>query len=74
MKILGINYFSEASVSLLDNGKIKFAISEERINRIKNWYGSPLKSIYHTLNDNNLKISNIFAYLFMIILKQMTKR
>ncbi len=59
MKILGINYLSEASVSLLDNGKIKFAISEERINRIKNWYGSPLKSIYHTLNDNNLKISDI---------------
>ena len=59
MKILGINYLSESSVSLLDDGKVKFAISEERINRIKNWYGSPIKSINHTLKENNLKLSDI---------------
>ena len=43
MRILGINYLSESSVCLLENGKLKYAISEERINRVKNWYGSPLK-------------------------------
>ena len=35
MRILGINYLSESSVALLENGKIKYALSEERINRKK---------------------------------------
>ena len=35
MKILGINYLSESSISYMENGKLKFSISEERINRIK---------------------------------------
>ena len=30
MKILGINYLSESSVALIENGKLKYAISEER--------------------------------------------
>ena len=59
MKILGINYLSESSVSLLIDGKVKFSISEERINRIKNWHGAPIKSIQHCLKENNLKISDI---------------
>ena len=36
MKILGNNYLSESSVCLLENSKLKFAIREERINRINN--------------------------------------
>lgn len=59
MKILGINYLSESSVSLLENGKVTFAISEERLNRVKSWYGIPVKSINHTLKSNNLKLSDI---------------
>ncbi len=59
MKIVGINYLSESSVCLLVNGKIKAAISEERINRIKNWYGIPFKTISLILKKNNLKISDI---------------
>ena len=47
MKILGINYLSESSISFLKNGKVEFAISEERLNRIKNWYGNPYRSIKH---------------------------
>lgn len=45
MIILGINYLSESTVSLIKNGKLIFAISEERINRKKNWYGIPHRSI-----------------------------
>ena len=45
MNIIGINYLSESSVCYLKNGKLINAISEERINRIKNWYGIPHKSI-----------------------------
>ena len=59
MRILGINYLSESSVSLLENGKIKYSISEERINRIKNWWGNPFKSINYMLKDLNLKIKDI---------------
>ena len=54
MRILGINYLSESSVSLLENGKIKYSISEERINRVKNWWGNPFKSINYMLKDLNL--------------------
>ena len=45
MKILGINYLSESSVALIDKGKLKYAVSEERLNRIKNWWGNPYKTI-----------------------------
>ncbi len=59
MKILGINYLSESSISYMVDGKLKFAISEERINRIKNWYGNPLKSIEYFLNFYKIKVSDI---------------
>jgi carbamoyltransferase len=59
MKILGINYLSESSISLIEDGKIKFSISEERINRIKNWYGNPYKSINQLLFEYNLNIKDI---------------
>lgn len=57
MKILGINYLSESSVCLINKGKIEYAVSEERLNRKKNWYGVPVKSIKECLNftKNNLK-------------------
>ena len=59
MKIIGINYLSESSVCYLKNGKLINAISEERINRIKNWYGIPIKSVENILKKNNLKYSDI---------------
>ena len=59
MKILGINYLSESSISYMENGKLKFSISEERINRIKNWYGNPIRSINEFLNKYNINIKDI---------------
>jgi len=59
MNILGVNYLSESSVCLINNGILKFAVSEERLNRIKNWYGFPQKSIDHCLKENKLKLSDI---------------
>ena len=35
MLILGINYLSESSVCLIKDGNLKYALSEERINRKK---------------------------------------
>ena len=45
MKILGINYLCESSVCWMTTGKLSYAVSEERINRKKNWFGNPYKSI-----------------------------
>lgn len=59
MYVLGINYLSESSVCLFKDNKLIYAISEERLNRKKNWYGIPLKSIDKTLKDNKLKIKQI---------------
>jgi carbamoyltransferase len=59
MNIIGINYLSESSVCLIKNGKLISAISEERINRIKNWFGIPYKTIKLILDKNNLKYSDI---------------
>ncbi len=44
--ILGINAFhGNSSACILKNNEVVFAIEEERINRIKNWSGFPIKSI-----------------------------
>ena len=56
MKILGINYLSESSVAFIENGELKYAISEERLNRVKNWWGNPFKAINYVLKETNNKI------------------
>lgn len=45
MKILGIYDDHNASIAFSENGKIIFAISEERLTGIKNFQGFPKKSI-----------------------------
>ena len=67
MKIVGINYLSESSVCLMVNGKIISAISEERLNRLKNWYGLPFKSINLILKKNNLKVSDIDYFVTSVL-------
>ena len=59
MYTLGINYLSESSVCLFKNNELIYAISEERINRKKNWYGIPHKSINKLLKDNKIKLKDI---------------
>ena len=59
MKILGINYLSESSISYMVNGKLKFSISEERLNRIKNWYGNPFKSIDEFIKKYQISLEDI---------------
>ena len=59
MYTLGINYLSESSVCLFKNNELIYAISEERINRKKNWYGIPNKSINKLLKDNKIKLKDI---------------
>ena len=59
MKILGINYLSESSVALIENGELKYAISQERLNRIKNWWGNPFQAIQFVLKETNNKLKDI---------------
>lgn len=59
MKILGIHSGHNASACLLDNGQIKYAIQEERLRGIKNWWGFPELSVKKILEELNLNSSEI---------------
>ena len=59
MNILGIGFLSEASACLLKNGKLVAAISEERLNRKKLWYGYPEASINQVLEIGKIKLNDI---------------
>lgn len=64
MKILGINGWTvrghDGGATLLDDGKLKFAIEEERLVCIRHAYDRiPYKSIKMICEEENLKIDNI---------------
>jgi carbamoyltransferase len=60
MNIIGINSFHpDASACLIQNGKLVFAIEEERLNRKKHYYGFPINSIHSCLKFANLEIDEI---------------
>ena len=60
VNILGINaYHADASACILKDGKLVFAIEEERINRIKHWAGFPVESIKACLIYSDLKLEDI---------------
>ena len=86
MVILGINSFhADSSACLLINGKIRVAIEEERINRIKHWSGLPILSIEECLKNENISLKDIdyvavnsdffsnFLYKIKYILSQKTE-
>lgn len=50
MRILGINFGHNGTIAVLEDGKIMFCQSEERINRIKNSYGFPYETLKYIKN------------------------
>ncbi len=57
---LGLNFnHADSSACLFEDNILKFAIEEERINRIKHWAGLPIESIKICLNENNLDFSDV---------------
>ena len=64
MKILGIHDGHNASVCLFEDGKIKFAIQEERLNKIKNYDGFPYLSIEEILRRENITLDDIDVFAF----------
>lgn len=49
-QILAVNPGINSSICVLENGEIKFALQEERLNRIKNWMGFPTLCIEHIID------------------------
>ena len=59
MKILGIHPTHTATVALMEDGKLLGMISEERLNRIKEWHGIPKRAVSKLLKINNLEPGQI---------------
>src|SRR3989344_5044841 len=61
MRVLGIHDGHNASICLIEDGKIRFAIQEERLVYEKNQGGFPAKSIEFMFKHLNLAASDIDA-------------
>ncbi len=59
MKILGVNFTSDASAVVLVDGRLVAAVAEERLNRIKRWYGVPHDAIRTALELAGLTLEEI---------------
>src|SRR5260370_12534213 len=60
MLILGLNMFHvDASAAIVQDGKVLFAIAEERLNRVKHYAGFPALAIQACLNAAGAKISDV---------------
>ena len=60
MLILGLNMFhADASAAIVQDGEVKFAIAEERLNRHKHYGGFPALAVKACLDAVGAKISDI---------------
>jgi len=60
MLILGLNMFhADASAAMVEDGKILFAVAEERLNRHKHYGGFPALAVKACLNAVGAKITDI---------------
>jgi carbamoyltransferase len=60
MLILGLNMFhADASAAIVDDGKILFAVAEERLNRRKHYGGFPALAVKACLDFVGAKISDV---------------
>lgn len=64
MKIVGIHDGHNASVAYVENGLLRFAIQEERLNLIKNYWGFPYESVDFLLSKFGLNNETIDAIVF----------
>lgn len=60
MIILGLNaYHGDSAACIVVDGKLIFAIEEERIRRVKHWAGFPIESIKLCLKAANVSIHDV---------------
>jgi carbamoyltransferase len=63
-RVLGIHDNHNASVSLLEDGKILFSLQEERINGIKNFNGFPKDALARALEWHKIGLDDIDLFAF----------
>jgi carbamoyltransferase len=61
---MGVHDNHNASVCVVEDGKLVFALQEERLNRIKNYAGFPYLSIKSALEFGKLQIDDIDLFAF----------
>jgi len=59
VRILGVNFTSDASAVVLVDGRVVAAVAEERLNRIKRWYGIPHDAIRTVLQLAGLRLEEV---------------
>src|SRR5499433_1067495 len=60
MLILGLNMFhADASAAIVEDGAVRFAIAEERLNRIKHYAGFPSLAVRACLDAVGAKITEV---------------
>src|SRR5947208_3855288 len=60
MNILGLNAFhGDSSAALLVDGRLAFAIEEERLNRVKHWAGFPALAARACLSGNGAGVERV---------------
>lgn len=62
MKIIGIHDGHNASLSILEDGEIKFAIQEERFTYEKNQGGIPINALKYIKNNFDIKDDDKYAF------------
>ncbi|WP_028953319.1 carbamoyltransferase C-terminal domain-containing protein [Synechococcus sp. CC9616] len=65
MKVVGINWEQNSTVSLWIEGKLIGTLSEERLSRVKNDERYPIQAINFLLKKNNLKRKDIDKVVFV---------
>jgi len=73
MKILGVHDGHIATATLLEDGEILACISEERLNRIKEWNGLPKRAIAKVLEITNTSVNEIEKVAFTSQLPPLTR-
>src|ERR1700686_4589860 len=60
MLILGLNMFhADSSATIVEDGKILFAVAEERLNRHKHYGGFPALAVKACLDATGAKITDV---------------
>ena len=57
--ILGLNFGHDGSVCLVKDGKLEFAITTERLTKVKKQHGFTDEVIHHVLESTNTKLDDI---------------
>ena len=58
-RILGFHFGHDSSITLLENGVPKCCMSEEKLSRVKMYYGAPLRSLEYIMKKYNLSSKDI---------------